>query len=98
MPRSLAPHGYSRPCVLSSCSVASPAPAAWQVDVYAAEQKLSIVGYYHANERRDDEELGAVARRIADKIHSYVPAACVLLVRPQLVLPASSTAAPRAPC
>lgn len=51
-----------------------------QVEAYAAEKKLSIVGYYHANERLDDKELGAVAKKIADKIQSYCPSACVLLV------------------
>lgn len=51
-----------------------------QVEAYAAEKGLTIVGYYHANERLDDNELSAVAKKIADKIQSYLPPACVLLV------------------
>ena len=52
-----------------------------QVDAYAEGQGLKVVGYYHANERPEDLELGPTARRIADKIQSFVPTACVLMVR-----------------
>jgi len=34
----------------------------------AGVSKLEIVGYYHCNERRDDADLGPVARRIADGV------------------------------
>ena len=39
-----------------------------------------MVGYYHANERSEDSDLGPTARRIADRIQSFVPDACALLV------------------
>jgi hypothetical protein len=39
------------------------------------------LGYYHANERPEDGELGFAARRIADKVHANCPSACALLVR-----------------
>lgn len=53
-----------------------------QVDEYYATQAegLSIVGYYHANERYDDVDLGPAAKKVADKIAQYVPQAAVLLV------------------
>ncbi|CAH1417546.1 unnamed protein product [Lactuca virosa] len=41
---------------------------------------LSIVGYFHANERFDDLELGTVAKNIADHVHRYFPQAAVLLL------------------
>lgn len=41
---------------------------------------MSIVGYFHANERYDDSELGGVARNIGDHIFRYFPPAAVLLV------------------
>ncbi|MFS8004674.1 putative ER membrane protein complex subunit [Helianthus anomalus] len=40
-----------------------------------------IVGYFHANERFDDLELGTVARNIADHVYRYFPQAALLLVR-----------------
>lgn len=41
---------------------------------------LSIVGYYHANERFEDGEPSVVAKRIADAISNNCPAACLLQV------------------
>lgn len=52
-----------------------------QIEEYYSSQGLSIVGYFHANERFDDIELGTVARNIADHIHRYFQQAAVLLVR-----------------
>ncbi|KAE9456636.1 hypothetical protein C3L33_11504, partial [Rhododendron williamsianum] len=43
-------------------------------------QGLDIVGYFHANERFDDIELGNVARNIGDHIHRYFPQAALLLL------------------
>ena len=42
---------------------------------------MGIVGYFHANERCDDVELGGVAKNIADHVYRYFPQAAVLLVR-----------------
>mmetsp|Transcript_34962 Transcript_34962/g.89442 ORF Transcript_34962/g.89442 Transcript_34962/m.89442 type:complete len:199 (+) Transcript_34962:70-666(+) len=42
--------------------------------------KLAIVGYYHANERFEDAELGVVAKRISDTISNNCPGACTLLI------------------
>lgn len=41
---------------------------------------MSIVGYFHANERYDDTELGGIARNIGDHIFRYFPQAAVLLL------------------
>lgn len=41
---------------------------------------MNIVGYFHANERSDDYELGGVAKNIGDQICRYFPQATVLLV------------------
>eukprot|EP00850_Spirogloea_muscicola_P011760 SM000074S21670 [mRNA] locus=s74:232010:233372:- [translate_table: standard] len=53
-----------------------------QIDEHFAslEDPLAIVGYYHANERFDDVELGSVARTIADHIARHCPEACALLL------------------
>eukprot|EP00884_Botryococcus_braunii_P022229 jgi/Botrbrau1/8690/Bobra.0311s0005.1 len=56
-----------------------------QIDAYAKENGLQIVGYYHANERLTDVDLGQVARKIADKIQQRTPEACVLLVDNKLM-------------
>ncbi len=52
------------------------------MDEYFASQKggLSIVGYYHANERFDDYELSSVARKIGDHITRSCPQAGIFLV------------------
>ena len=39
------------------------------------------MGYFHANERSDDVELGNVAKNIGDHICRYFPQAAILLVR-----------------
>ena len=51
-----------------------------QADAYAQSQGMVLVGYYHANERIDDLELGPAARKIADRIHANSPQSCALLV------------------
>lgn len=38
---------------------------------------LSIVGYYYANERADDNSFGSTHQSIADKIHAQFPGAIV---------------------
>jgi len=49
-------------------------------------QGLSIVGYFHANERFDDVELCGVAKNIGDHISRYFPQAPILLVIKCLIL------------
>ncbi|KAJ0985547.1 hypothetical protein J5N97_003903 [Dioscorea zingiberensis] len=41
---------------------------------------MSIVGYYHANERHDGAELGNTAKKNGDHIFRYFPRAAVLLL------------------
>lgn len=48
---------------------------------YVQQKGLQLVGYYHANERFDDTELGSSARKVADKLHSHNSASCAVLVR-----------------
>ncbi|XP_057982508.1 ER membrane protein complex subunit 8/9 homolog [Malania oleifera] len=50
------------------------------IEEYCSPRGLSIVGYFHANERFDDVELGIVAKNIGDHIHRYFPQAGVLLL------------------
>ncbi|KAG6405243.1 hypothetical protein SASPL_130379 [Salvia splendens] len=50
------------------------------IEEYYGEKGLSIVGYFHANERYDDFELGGVAKNIGDHITRYFPQAAVLLL------------------
>ncbi|KAL4554676.1 hypothetical protein LXL04_037278 [Taraxacum kok-saghyz] len=50
------------------------------IEEYYSSQGLSIVGYFHANERFDDLELGTVAKNIADHVYRYFPQAAVLLL------------------
>jgi len=51
-----------------------------QIEEFYRAQGLEIVGYFHANERFDDVELGNVARNIGDHIHRYFPQAALLLL------------------
>jgi len=67
-----------------------------QVDAYARQRGLEVMGYYHANACLTDLELGPVARKIADRIQQRTPHACALLVRARARL--RSAAAPRARC
>jgi hypothetical protein len=41
-----------------------------QVELYASQNKLLIIGYYHANEDLKEHNLKANAVKIADKIHA----------------------------
>ncbi|XP_076904877.1 ER membrane protein complex subunit 8/9 homolog [Bidens hawaiensis] len=50
------------------------------IEEYFSSQGLSIVGYFHANERFDDLELGTLARNIADHVYRYFPQAALLLL------------------
>ena len=47
--------------------------------------RLSVVGYYHANERREDLELSSLAKKIGDHISRYCPQAAILLLDNKLV-------------
>ena len=51
-----------------------------QADAYALSQGLTLVGYYQANQCIKDLELGALGKKIAEKIQSQTPQACALLV------------------
>ncbi|KAI8004493.1 hypothetical protein LOK49_LG08G00523 [Camellia lanceoleosa] len=51
-----------------------------QIEEYYGAQGLSIVGYFHANERFDDSELGNVVKNIGDHIHRYFSQAGFLLL------------------
>ena len=54
-----------------------------QVELYCNTRGLSIVGYYHANERLDDVSLSDTAQLIAGKITSSCEnKGCLLLVSP----------------
>ncbi|KAJ6949815.1 ER membrane protein complex subunit 8/9 [Populus alba x Populus x berolinensis] len=50
------------------------------IEEYYSAQGLGIVGYFHANERSDDVELGNVAKNIGDHIYRYFPQAAILLL------------------
>ncbi|XP_057461186.1 ER membrane protein complex subunit 8/9 homolog isoform X2 [Actinidia eriantha] len=50
------------------------------IQEYYSDQGLNIVGYFHANERCDDIELGKVAKNIGDHIHQCFPQAALLLL------------------
>ncbi|XP_020879496.1 uncharacterized protein LOC9307605 [Arabidopsis lyrata subsp. lyrata] len=50
------------------------------IEEHHVAQGLSIVGYFHANERFDDVELCGVAKNIGDLISRYFPQAPILLV------------------
>ncbi|KAK6934632.1 ER membrane protein complex subunit 8/9 [Dillenia turbinata] len=54
--------------------------ALMMVEEYFSEKGLSIVGYFHANERFDDAELSNVAKNIGDHIHRYFPQSALLLL------------------
>ncbi|OVA04500.1 Uncharacterized protein family UPF0172 [Macleaya cordata] len=51
-----------------------------QIEDHYGSQGLNVVGYYHANERYNDFELGNVAKKIGDHIYRYFPQAVVLLL------------------
>eukprot|EP01120_Amphizonella_sp_Union-15-10_P007926 TRINITY_DN2747_c0_g1_i1.p1 TRINITY_DN2747_c0_g1~~TRINITY_DN2747_c0_g1_i1.p1 ORF type:complete len:192 (-),score=30.52 TRINITY_DN2747_c0_g1_i1:28-603(-) len=52
-----------------------------QLEEYCGEQKdLCLVGYYHANELLENNDVTAVAAAIADKIQSYYEHACLILI------------------
>ncbi|WRX28330.1 ER membrane protein complex subunit 8/9 - like 1 [Theobroma cacao] len=50
------------------------------VEEHYGSQGLGIVGYFHANERFDNAELGIVAKNIGDHICRYFPQAALLLL------------------
>ncbi|PIA37296.1 hypothetical protein AQUCO_03000116v1 [Aquilegia coerulea] len=51
-----------------------------QIEEQFGSQGLSVVGYYHANERYDDFELNNIAKKIGDHIYRYFPQVAVLLL------------------
>eukprot|EP00897_Mesotaenium_endlicherianum_P010957 jgi/Mesen1/9890/ME000070S09171 len=53
-----------------------------QVDEHLRAEGLGrcIVGYYHVNERFDDNELGPLARKVGEHIARLCPQACILLL------------------
>ena len=51
-----------------------------QIQSFAKQKGLQLIGYYHANERFDDTELGPSARKIADKLYANNSLSCAVLV------------------
>ncbi|KAK1315696.1 hypothetical protein QJS10_CPA05g01666 [Acorus calamus] len=51
-----------------------------QIEEYFGSKGLSIVGYYHANERYEDANLNNIAIKIGDHISRYFPHAALLLL------------------
>lgn len=51
-----------------------------QIQSYAKQMGLQLIGYYHANERFDDTDLGPSARKIADKLYANNSLSCAVLV------------------
>lgn len=47
--------------------------------------RLSVVGYYNANERYEDLELSSLAKKIGDHITRYCPQAAILLLDNKLL-------------
>ncbi|KMT18271.1 hypothetical protein BVRB_2g024360 [Beta vulgaris subsp. vulgaris] len=54
--------------------------ALMQIEEHYSSQGLSLVGYFHANERADDSDLNNVAKNIGDHLCRYFPQAGVLLL------------------
>ncbi|KAK5834525.1 hypothetical protein PVK06_018407 [Gossypium arboreum] len=50
------------------------------IEEHYGSKGLGIVGYFHANERFDDAELGIVAKNIGDHICRYFPQAAIFLL------------------
>ncbi|KAK7299915.1 hypothetical protein RJT34_10744 [Clitoria ternatea] len=50
------------------------------IEEYFSAKGLNIVGYFHANERSDDCDLGGVPKNIGDHICRYFPQAATLLL------------------
>uniref|UniRef100_A0A7N0U2V8 MPN domain-containing protein n=1 Tax=Kalanchoe fedtschenkoi TaxID=63787 RepID=A0A7N0U2V8_KALFE len=50
------------------------------IEEYYANKGLSVVGYFHANERAEDVELTGAAKNIGDQIYKYLPQAVILLL------------------
>ena len=51
-----------------------------QIEIYCDTKGLSIVGYYHANERADDTTVSETAIITANKIAGNCDKACLLMV------------------
>ncbi|XP_057523657.1 ER membrane protein complex subunit 8/9 homolog [Amaranthus tricolor] len=54
--------------------------ALMQIEEHFASQEVSLVGYFHANERSDDYDLSNVAKNIGDHLCRYFPQAGILLL------------------
>ncbi|XP_074287253.1 ER membrane protein complex subunit 8/9 homolog [Silene latifolia] len=54
--------------------------ALMQIEEYYSDQGLSLVGYFHANERVDDKDLSNVAKNIGDHLCRYFPQSGILLL------------------
>ncbi|CAM8949727.1 unnamed protein product [Rhodiola kirilowii] len=50
------------------------------IEEYYSNKGLTVVGYFHANERAEDVELSGVAKNIGDHIYKYFPQAMILLL------------------
>ncbi|CAG8434094.1 5295_t:CDS:2 [Diversispora eburnea] len=52
-----------------------------QIDVYAEKNNLKVIGYYHANERADDNRLPPFGQKIASKIYDNFNNAIAFVVQ-----------------
>lgn len=51
-----------------------------QAEAFARSKGLQLIGYYQANEQIADVELGGIGKKITERIQSYAPEGCALLV------------------
>lgn len=61
----------------------------WQIEVYARENGLEIVGYYQANAAPNNEALGAAGTSIVEKIQAVCKHAFALVVCSRHLTPES---------
>ena len=72
--------GYLLDCVIHNQVLAIKKSVVPQVEIYCDTKGLSIVGYYHANERLNDTTISDTAVTIANKIANNCDKACLLIV------------------
>lgn len=58
-------------------------PSPLQAQAYAAQQRLQLVGYYHAEARMNAQDIHPVGKRIADRLAERQPDSFVLAVNNQ---------------
>eukprot|EP00878_Enallax_costatus_P021100 GHUV01022331.1.p1 GENE.GHUV01022331.1~~GHUV01022331.1.p1 ORF type:complete len:159 (+),score=46.92 GHUV01022331.1:928-1404(+) len=68
-----------------------------QVEAYAQQQKLSIIGYYHSEARFDAADIHPVGKRIADRIADRQADACIVCLDNQSLAKFSREGSTEAP-